>query len=94
MNELLKCAIGKTLNAFCKLFNIVLNQGLYLVVGLRALFALFIKKGDANNQDNYRGITVLSCFGNYLLLYLIIELIVICEEQAGFERAIVLWTMF
>ena len=29
------------------------NQGLYLVVGLRALFAIFIKKGVVNNLDNY-----------------------------------------
>ena len=40
-----------------------LHQVLYLVAGLRALFVPIKNKGDANNPDNYRGITVLSCFG-------------------------------
>ena len=43
LNKFLKCASGKMLSVFCKLFNIVLHQVLYLVAGLRELFALFTR---------------------------------------------------
>ena len=45
-------------------FNITSNLGLCQAIGLRELFAIFKNsQGGVNTPDNYRGITVLSCFG-------------------------------
>ena len=49
---------------FCKLFNIVFTSGVIPSSWTEGNFCpIYKNKGDANNPDNYRGITVLSCFG-------------------------------
>ena len=52
-----------------------------------------LNKGDAGNPDNYRGITILSCFGklftaalNHRLNYYLENMNLLCEEQAGFRK--------
>ena len=49
-------------------------------------------KGDKANPDNYRGITILSCFGklftalNNRLNNYLENMNLLCEEQAGFRK--------
>ena len=54
---------------------------------------IFKKKGDPANADNYRGITILSCYGklftcilNNRLFNYLESLGLLCEEQTGFRK--------
>ena len=59
LNEFLKCASGKMLSVFCKLFNIVFTSGVIPRSWTEGIVCpIYKNKGDANNPDNYRGITV------------------------------------
>lgn len=74
-------------------FNVVLNSGCVpsdWCIGL--LQPIFKNKGSPNNPDNYRGITLLSCFGklftaciNTRLSSFIANVGILGEEQAGFR---------
>ena len=60
INEYIKC----TIHVFVKLFNIILKSGIIpnnWVLGL--IKQLYKNKGSRSDPDNYRGITILSCFG-------------------------------
>ena len=60
LNEFLKCASGKMLNVFCKLFNIVFESGIVPSSWTEGIICpIYKNKGDVNNPDNYRGITIL-----------------------------------
>ena len=62
--------------------------------GHKALFHLFTKnKGDRSDPDNYRGITILSCFRKIFTAVLktwlnnnLEDVNLMCEEQAGFRK--------
>ena len=82
------------LSVFCKLFNIVFTSGVIPSSWTEGIICpIYKNKGDATNPDNYRGITVLSCFGksftsvlNYRLNCYLESMTVLCEEQAGFKK--------
>ena len=78
------------LNLFCKLFNIVFESGMVPSSLTEGVICPFYKKGDANYLDNYRGITVLSCFIysvlNVRLICYLESMNVLCEEWAGFRK--------
>ena len=61
LNEFLKHAACKLMPVFLKIFNmIVFDSGIH---DQRVLSVLFLKKnGDPANADNYRGISILSCY--------------------------------
>ena len=64
LNEFLKCASGKMLTVFCKLFNIVFESGIVPNSWTEGIISpIHENKGDVNDPDSYRGITILSCFG-------------------------------
>ena len=94
LNEFLKCASGKMLNVFCKLFNIVFESGIVPNSWTEGIICpIYKNKGDVNDPDNYRGITILSCFGklftsvlNNRLNCFLESMNVLCEEQAGFRK--------
>lgn len=80
------------LEVICQLFNIILDSGIFPEVWSRGIILAFYRnKGDKQDPNNYRGITILSCFGKlftsllnerlntYLEDYQILD-----EEQAGF----------
>jgi len=94
LNEFLKNSCQKMLPIFVKLFNIVFESGIIpdlWSVGI--ICPIYKNKGDAANPDNYRGITILSCYGklftavlnNRLNCYLA-DMNVLCEEKTGFRK--------
>ncbi|XP_071139805.1 uncharacterized protein [Mytilus edulis] len=94
INEFLKHSADKMLPVFIALFNIVFESGCIPDSWSEGIIVPIYKcKGDPANPDNYRGITVLSCFGklftcvlnNRLNCYLD-NFNVLCEEQAGFRK--------
>ena len=62
INEHLKTTKEILLPHYLKIFNLILNTG--LIPSKWSLGVIIpIHKGEAINPDNYRGITLLSCFG-------------------------------
>ena len=90
----LNIATNSLMNTIVKLFNIVLENGIVpteWTVGL--IRPLYKKKGNPTDPNNYRGITLLSCFGklftavlNERLTSYFEENHLIGEEQAGFRH--------
>ena len=96
LNEFLKNSCQKMSPIFAKLhvFNIVFESGIiHDLWSVGIICPAYKNKGDAANPDNYRGITILSCYGklftavlnNRLNCYLE-DMNVLCEEQAGFRK--------
>ncbi len=93
LNEFLKNS-APLLEVYVKLFNIVLDSGIVPNEWCTGCITpLYKKKGDVKCPDNYRGITILSCFGklftsvlNKRLYKFTVENDTIGEEQAGFKK--------
>ena len=78
----------------CIYFNVILDTGIVpesWTIGL--LVPIFKKKGNINDPDNYRGITLLSCLGklftmviNDRLKFYLEDNKMLGEEQAGFRE--------
>ena len=94
LNEILKSSKTKMLSAFTKLFNMVFATGFVPEQWCQGIISpIYKNKGDKGNPDNYRGITILSCFGklftsvlnNRLNKYLE-NMNIRCQEQTGFRK--------
>lgn len=95
LNEFLKHAADKLMPpVFVKIFNIIFESGIIPDCWSEDYICpIFKNKGDPANADNYRGITILSCYvklftcilNNRLFNYLE-SLGLLCEEQAGFRK--------
>ena len=93
-NEFLKSCPKEILQIFVNFFNLILSSGLKpdeWCIG--SILPLYKNKGDINNPDNYRGITLLSCIGklfttviNSRLTKYLDAVGCIGEEQAGFRE--------
>jgi exonuclease III len=94
LNEYLKSSSSKMLPIYEKLFNLVLNTGFVPNAWLSGIIKpLYKNKGDKNDVNNYRGITILSCFGklftsvlNNRLSNFLDSQNAIGPEQAGFRK--------
>jgi hypothetical protein len=94
LNEYLKCSSDIMLPIYEKLFNIILTTGLIPKTWLSGMIKpIYKNKGDKENVNNYRGITLLSCLGklftaviNERLSAYLLHGGVIGEEQAGFRK--------
>jgi len=93
LNEFIKCSENEMSNIYVLFFNMVLKTGIVpddWVTGI--IMPIFKNKGSRQNVDNYRGITLLSCFGK-LFTYILNERLklfldynnILCEEQSGFR---------
>jgi hypothetical protein len=94
LNEFLKHATVKLMAVFVRIFNIVFHSGIVPDSWSEGYVCpIYKNKGNPNNVDNYRGITILSCYGklftcilnNRLHTYLENSSLM-CEEQAGFRK--------
>ena len=61
VNEYFKYSSQQLVIIYCKLFNIVFKSGIVPETWLNGIIRP-IYKGDANDPDNYRAITLTSCF--------------------------------
>ena len=94
MNEFLKNSANKLLDILVKLFNLIIDNGIFpsaWTIGV--IRPIFKNKGNRENPNNYRGITILSCFGklftnilNRRLNNFLDNADVIGNEQAGFRK--------
>ena len=93
LNEFLKATGPILVPLYTKLFNLILQTGFIpekWVIGI--IKPLFKGKGDISSPDNYRGITILSCFCKLFTSVLNTRLYqflknngLLGEEQAGFR---------
>ena len=91
--EMLKSG-GKYIGTFLtKLFNVIFERGIYPQEWSKAIIIPIYKKGDPENVDNYRGVSLLSiiskCYTTILntrLYAWLEENNLISESQAGFRK--------
>ncbi len=95
LNEYIKASKDVLLPLWMKLFNNVLDSGkIPEDWQIGTIVPIYKGKGDVNNVDNYRGITLLSCIGKLFTSVLNNRLNVFCdlfnvidENQAGFRKS-------
>ena len=93
LNEFLKVTSGKLINIFVDLFNLILSTGLMPTSwSIGVIRPIYKNKGNRDDPNNYRGITILSCFGklftsilNNRLCLFIEQFDIIGNEQSGFR---------
>ena len=93
LNEFMKNSPLPITKLIVDLFNIVLISGkIPTSWGIGVIIPIYKNKGDINDPDNYRGITLLSCFGKLFTATLNARLTVYIEgagilgdDQAGFR---------
>lgn len=92
---MLKFAPLNVIKILVKLFNVVLEHGCVPDVwGIGVIKPIYKNKGDVNNPDNYRGISLVSCLGKLFTSMLNARLTEfldsengISEIQAGFRKS-------
>ena len=68
VNELFKYCKELILPYLLRLFNCVFMSGFFPESWSTGCIVPIYKKGDVDDTNNYRGITLISCLGNYLRL--------------------------
>ena len=94
LNEFLKSAEGKMIDVFVNLFNLILNTGFIpedWTIGI--LRPIYKNKGSRDDPNNYRPISILSCFSklftsvlNTRIKLFFEENRILGNEQAGFRN--------
>ena len=91
--NMLKLAGDTAVQFLTKLFSAVFDEGLYPEEGWKAIIIPIFKKGNKNNTDNYRGISLLSLISKCYTSVLNKRLLSWAEEndkmsdaQAGFRQ--------
>lgn len=90
----MKASSGKLIDVIVKLFNIVIKSGMVpFAWSVGYISPVYKGKGNVKDPDNYRGITVLSCFGklftsvlNNRIYDFLDENKLLGNEQAGFRK--------
>ena len=93
INEFIKHSPPIMISLLTKYFNIILESGVIPKDStLGAIIPIYKNKGNRNDPDNYRGITLLSCIGKFFTLLINARLTdfietnnLLGEEQAGFR---------
>jgi hypothetical protein len=94
LNEFLKASSSKLLNVITLLFNVILKSGkIPASWAVGYISPIYKGNGDVHDPDNYRGITILSCFGklftaaiNARIYAFLDENSLLGNEQAGFRK--------
>ena len=92
-NEMIKCTNENGIKLLTKLFNTILNKGYFPKEWNYGLLRLLFKGGEAEDENNYRAITLNSCLGKIFCTVLhnrlgpiLEEKNILCREQAGFRK--------
>ena len=80
-NEMIKASCGFLLNAYKKLFNTILQSGIYPSNWCEGLITPIFKSGDNTDPGNYRGICVSSCLGKFFSSIINQRLLEFLEEK-------------
>ena len=94
INEFIKNSPPEMITLITKYFNVILDSGIIPSSWcLGIIVPIYKKKGDINDVDNYRGITLLSCIGKLFTMVLNARLCnflednnLLNETQAGFRE--------
>ena len=94
LNEFIKCSGSKLISIITMLFNVILTSGkIPITWTIGYISPIYKGKGPANDPDNYRGITIVSCFGklftsilNERIRNFLEENLKLGNEQAGFRK--------
>ena len=93
LNEFFKYGINEMANYLCKLFNVIFQKGYFPIKWTEGFIVPLHKKGDINQVENDRGITLLSALGklfsrilNNKLTEWAEEYHIYMEAQAGFRK--------
>ena len=89
-----KYSSPQLVNIYCKLFNLAVNSGIVPETWLNGIIRpVYKNKGDVNDPDNYRAITLIRCLGklftsiiNSRLIFLSSEFDVILRCQSGVRK--------
>ena len=92
-NEMIKCTNKEGVKLITKLFNKLLQSGLFPSEWNYGLLLPIHKGDDSTDANNYRGITLNSCLGKLFCTVLYQRLSpllekenIYCKEQAGFRK--------
>ena len=80
-NEMIKTSISFLLPAYQKLFNLVLQSGIYPDAWCEGSITPIFKSGDLSDPNNYRGICVSSCLGKFFTSILNHRLLLYVEKN-------------
>ena len=93
LNEFFKYGINEMANYLCKLFNVIFQKGYFPIKWTEGFIVPLHKKGDINQVENYRGITLLSTLGKLFSRILNTRLTewaeqyhIYVESQTGFRK--------
>ena len=92
VNEQIKATFSRMKDIYLKLFNQILDNGIFpetWAIGL--IVPIFKKKGSANDPNSYRGITLISCLAKFFTSVLNNRLKLVADKiisqiQAGFRE--------
>ena len=92
-NEMIKSGQCQLLQPLTKIFNLILNTGIYPSAWCVGRIVLIHKKGDFSDPGNFRGITISSALSktfnsimNERLCSFLEENNIMCQEQIGFKK--------
>ena len=90
-NEMISCLLEVKPELIKKLFNAILQNPTIIIKWRTSMISPIHKKGPKVNPDNYRGISLLSCFAKYFLAILnqrllkfVIQNKILSKSQLGF----------
>ena len=69
-NEMIKCSIHILIQGYMKLFNLILQTGVFPDVWCEGLITPIFKSDDKLDCNNYRGICISSCLGKFFCVIL------------------------
>ena len=69
-NEMIKCSIHILIQGYMKLFNLILQTGVFPDVWCEGLITPIFKSNDKLDCNNYRGICISSCLGKFFCVIL------------------------
>ena len=86
-NEMLKNSINFMLQAYVKLFNLILKAGIFPTQWCEGLITPIFKSDDRSDCNNYRGICVSSCLGKLFCLILNERLLKFTKENNSIHQS-------